>query len=77
LAGIAGIFAAILFIVGWYGWIRLVLAGYVLYSFLENLVFPIDTILTNQLVDPKKRATVLSIKSVIENLASIVGAPLI
>lgn len=47
-----------------------------IYSLLSNIIFPIDTMLTNKLVDKNKRATVLSMKSVIENIGFILGAPL-
>lgn len=71
-----GIFALLLFIAWWYSSISFIVLLFVIYSLLSNIIFPIDTMLTNKLVDKNKRATVLSMKSVIENIGFILGAPL-
>jgi hypothetical protein len=46
---------------------------YIIYNFIDDIIFPIDELLTNQLISVEKRATVLSMKSVVENLSSIFG----
>lgn len=50
---------------------------YIVYNFIDDIIFPVDELLTNQLIAPTKRATILSMKSVIENLSSIIGWPLV
>ncbi|MDR0651212.1 MAG: hypothetical protein LBG59_07645 [Candidatus Peribacteria bacterium] len=76
LGSVVGVFALFLLIVGMYSSLLTIVIAYFLYSIIDTIIFPIDTMLANSMIEPKKRATMISIKSVIENLASIIGAPL-
>jgi predicted MFS family arabinose efflux permease len=76
LSSILGIFSVLLVVAGRYSSLLAIVTMYLLYSFIDDVIFPIDSMLTNKLIEANKRATVLSIKSVIENLSSIIGAPL-
>lgn len=54
-----------------------VIICYICYSFIDDLIFPLDDTLTNQILPSDKKATLLSMKSVINNLFSLIGAPII
>jgi predicted MFS family arabinose efflux permease len=76
LSCLLGVFSLLLLFAGLYSSLWVLILLYLLYSFIDDVLFPVDAILTNQLIEAPKRATVLSMKSVIENLSSILGAPL-
>jgi hypothetical protein len=67
------LFVLVFVIAGSFSTLAVVLCGYLLYSFIDDVIFPMDSMLTNILIEPKKRATVLSMKTVIENLSAIIG----
>ena len=49
---------------------------FVVYNFIDDFILPIDTTLTNKVAEKTKRSTILSIKSMVENLACIIWWPL-
>ena len=49
---------------------------FVVYNFIDDFILPIDTTLTNKVAEKSKRSTVLSVKSMVENLACIIWWPL-
>lgn|GEM_PF-1052804 len=67
------IFVGILIFAGLTSSITMLISLYIIYNFIDDIIFPIDELLTNQLISVEKRATVLSMKSVVENLSSIFG----
>ena len=67
------LFVGILILAGLSSSITMLICLYVIYNFIDDIIFPIDELLTNQLISAEKRATVLSMKSVVENLSSILG----
>ena len=71
------IFVGILIFAGLTFSITMLISLYIIYNFIDDIIFPIDELLTNQLISVEKRATVLSMKSVVENLSSIFGWPLV
>lgn len=71
------IFVGILIFAGLTSSITMLISLYIIYNFIDDIIFPIDELLTNQLISVEKRATVLSMKSVVENLSSIFGWPLV
>lgn len=71
------IFVGILIFAGLTSSITILIIFYMIYNFIDDIIFPVDELLTNQLISAEKRATVLSMKSVVENLSSILGWPLV
>ena len=67
------LFVGILILAGLSSSITMLICLYVIYNFIDDIILPIDELLTNQLISAEKRATVLSMKSVVENLSSILG----
>lgn len=67
------LFVGILIFAGLTSSITMLIFLYIIYNFIDDIIFPIDELLTNQLISAEKRATVLSMKSVVENLSSILG----
>ena len=67
------LFVGILILAGLSSSITVLIFLYIIYNFIDDIIFPIDELLTNQLISAEKRATVLSMKSVVENLSSILG----
>ena len=67
------IFVGILIFAGLTSSITMLICLYIIYNFIDDIIFPVDELLTNQLISAEKRATVLSMKSVVENLSSILG----
>ena len=49
---------------------------FVVYNFIDDFILPIDTTLTNKVAEKSKRSTILSVKSMVENLACIIWWPL-
>ena len=49
---------------------------FVIYNFIDDFILPIDETLSNKVAEKSKRSTVLSVKSMVENLACIVWWPL-
>lgn len=49
---------------------------FVIYNFIDDFILPIDETLTNKVSEKSKRSTVLSVKSMVENLACIIWGPL-
>lgn len=70
-------FAVLVAVAGSFSSILIIIFVYILYSFIDSIIFPIDTMLTNQMIEANKRATILSMKSTIENISGIIGAPLV
>lgn len=73
LGGSLLIFVGILIFAGLTSSITILIIFYMIYNFIDDIIFPVDELLTNQLISAEKRATVLSMKSVVENLSSILG----
>ena len=67
------LFVGILILAGLSSSITVLIFLYIIYNFIDDIIFPVDELLTNQLISAEKRATVLSMKSVVENLSSILG----
>lgn len=67
------LFVGILILAGLSSSITVLIIFYIIYNFIDDIIFPIDELLTNQLIAAEKRATLLSMKSVVENLSSILG----
>lgn len=67
------LFVGILIFAGLTSSITVLIIFYIIYNFIDDIIFPVDELLTNQLISAEKRATVLSMKSVVENLSSILG----
>ena len=49
---------------------------FVVYNFIDDFILPIDETLTNKVAEKSKRSTILSVKSMVENLACIIWWPL-
>ncbi len=49
---------------------------FIVYNFIDDFILPIDETITNKIAEKSKRSTVLSVKSMVENLACIVWWPL-
>ena len=49
---------------------------FVVYNFIDDFILPIDDTLSNKVAEKSKRSTILSVKSMVENLACIVWWPL-
>lgn len=49
---------------------------FVVYNFIDDFILPIDETITNKVAEKSKRSTILSVKSMVENLACIVWWPL-
>lgn len=49
---------------------------FVIYNFIDDFILPIDETITNKVAEKSKRSTILSIKSMVENLACIIGWPI-
>ena len=47
-----------------------------IYNFIDDFILPIDETISNKVAEKSKRSTVLSVKSMVENLACIVWWPL-
>jgi len=67
------LFVGILILAGLSSSITVLIFLYIIYNFIDDIIFPVDELLTNQLISAEKRATLLSMKSVVENLSSILG----
>ena len=53
----------------------LIISIFVIYNFIDDFILPIDSTITNKVAEKSKRSTILSIKSMVENLACIVWWP--
>lgn len=73
LGGSLLLFVGILIFAGLTSSITVLICLYIIYNFIDDIIFPVDELLTNQLISAEKRATLLSMKSVVENLSSILG----
>lgn len=49
---------------------------FTLFSSIDEIFLPLEESLTNEFIKSENRATILSIKSMFESLASIIGAPI-
>ena len=49
---------------------------FVVYNFIDDFILPIDETLSNKVAEKSRRSTILSVKSMVENLACIVWWPL-
>lgn len=56
--------------------IILIVSLFVLYNFIDDFILPIEETITNRTLDKKKRSTLLSIKSMVESMSSIIWWPL-
>lgn len=54
----------------------LIVSLFVIYNFIDDFILPIEETITNRTLDKTKRSTLLSIKSMVESLSSIIGWPL-
>ena len=45
------------------------------YYFIDDFILPIDSTITNKVAEKSKRSTILSVKSMVENLACIIWWP--
>jgi hypothetical protein len=50
----------------------LIIGIFVIYNFIDDFILPIDDTLSNKVAEKSKRSTILSVKSMVENLACIV-----
>ena len=69
-------FAVLLIFSGISSSILLIISLFVLYNFVDDFILPIEETITNKFLDKKKRSTLLSIKSMVESLSSIIWWPL-
>jgi MFS family permease len=69
-------YSALLFVAGSFG--NKILAGliFVLFSSVDEIFLPLEEALTNNFIESKNRAAVLSVKSMVESFSSIIGAPI-
>ena len=56
--------------------ITLIIWIFVVYNFIDDFILPIDETITNKIAEKSKRSTILSVKSMVENLACIIWWPL-
>lgn len=68
-------YSVLLFVVGSFGNKILVGLIFVLFSSIDEIFLPLEEALTNNFIESKNRAAVLSVKSMVESLSSIIGAP--
>lgn len=68
-------YSALLFIAGSFGNIILLSLIFVLFSSIDEIFLPLEEALTNNFIESKNRAATLSVKSIVESLSSIIGAP--
>jgi len=54
----------------------LIIGIFVIYNFIDDFILPIDETITNKVAEKSRKSTILSTKSMVENLASIVWWPL-
>ena len=47
-----------------------------LFSSVDEIFLPLEEALTNNFIESKNRAAVLSVKSMVESFSSIIGAPI-
>lgn len=69
------VYAGLLLLVGFIDKILLLIVIFILLSSAEEIFLPLEESLTNSYIKNQNRATVLSIKSMVESLASIIGGP--
>ncbi len=69
-------YATLLIIAGKISSALLIAFIFVLFSSIDEIFLPIEEALTNQFIDSQKRASILSLKSITEALASIIGVPI-
>lgn len=69
-------YAMLLIAAGLLGQIFVIAAIFVIVSGLEEIYLPLEETITNYIIENKHRATLLSAKSVVESLSSIIGGPL-
>lgn len=69
-------FAALLLFSNISASIILIVSLFVIYSFIDDFILPIEETITNKAIEKTKRSTLLSIKSMVESLSSIIGWPL-
>lgn len=69
------VYAMLLIFVGSINIAFLIILIFVLFTSAEEIFFPLEDALTNFYIESKNRATVLSFKSIVESLASIIGGP--
>ena len=50
---------------------------FVVYNYIGDFILPIDETLSNKIAEKSKRSTILSVKSMVENLACIIWWPLV
>ena len=50
----------------------LIISIFVIYNFIDDFILPIDETITNKVAEKSKRSTILSMKSMVENLACII-----
>jgi predicted MFS family arabinose efflux permease len=69
-------YAILLFAAGKINTALIIAVLFVFFSSIDEIFLPLEESLTNEFIENKQRAAILSIKSVIESLASIIGAPI-
>lgn len=69
-------YAFLLFAIGFTDKVLLILIIFILFTSMEEILLPLKDALINSYIQSKNRATVLSLKSMIECLASIIGGPI-
>ena len=69
-------FSALLLFSGLTHSVILIISLFVIYNIIDDLILPIEETITNKSLEKKKRATLLSIKSMVESLSSIIWGPL-
>lgn len=69
-------YATLLIIAGKISSALLIAFIFILFSSIDEIFLPLEEALTNQFINSQQRASVLSLKSITESLASIIGAPI-
>ncbi len=55
----------------------LIIGIFVMYNFIDDFILPIDATTTNKIAEKSRRSTILSVKSMVENLACVIWWPLV
>lgn len=69
-------YALLLFVAGKINSALLIATLFILFSSIDEIFLPLEEALTNEFIKSENRAAILSMKSIFESLASIIGAPL-
>lgn len=76
LLAVSTVYSILLLAIGLTNKALLIMVIFVFFNSMEEILLPLRESLTNSYICTKNRATVLSIKSIVENSASIIGGPI-